>query len=65
MGYNDGFQNRYKYPCGECTQKYLGCHDKCENYLEIKKKNQKIKEIMELEYKTRPLKRWQTQEVKQ
>ncbi len=60
MGYNDGFQNRYKFPCAECTKKYIGCHDKCESYLEIKKKNQKIKEIMELEYKTRPLKRWQT-----
>lgn len=26
-----------KAPCKECTNRYLGCHDKCTNYKEYKK----------------------------
>ena len=28
-----------KAPCKECEERYPGCHDKCQRYIETKKKN--------------------------
>lgn len=25
------------FPCKDCTKRYLGCHDRCEDYQSIKK----------------------------
>lgn len=32
------------FPCKDCNDKYLGCHAKCEEYLEAKKNHEKEKE---------------------
>lgn len=47
--YNDFDKPRYKYPCEDCSEKYEGCHGKCERYLETKKKNDYINEIKKKE----------------
>ena len=31
-----------KYPCKDCNKRYPGCHDKCEAYQDIHKKQQEI-----------------------
>lgn len=35
-----------KYTCKDCTKRYLGCHDKCEEYQKIKKENVESKRKM-------------------
>lgn len=34
------------YTCKNCTERYLGCHDKCEEYQKIKKENVETKRKM-------------------
>lgn len=34
------------YTCKNCTKRYLGCHDKCEEYQKIKKQNTDAKRKM-------------------
>lgn len=29
----------YKFPCKECTSRYIGCHSKCEGYIKAKAEN--------------------------
>lgn len=31
----------YTFPCKDCKDRYLGCHDKCQSYLSIKNKRDK------------------------
>lgn len=31
------------YSCKNCKDRYMGCHSKCEKYLDEVKKNEKIK----------------------
>lgn len=41
--------SKITYPCKEChTQgnNYLGCHDSCEKYLEVKRIKQDIKDVI-------------------
>lgn len=54
--YNE-WKPRYKYPCADCSEKYEGCHGKCERYLEIKKKNDHIRELMKKEDVLVPIRR--------
>lgn len=32
------------YPCKECKKRFLGCHDTCEDYQTVKKKDEAIKQ---------------------
>lgn len=32
------------YPCKNCTERYRACHDTCEKYLAVKRKNDAINE---------------------
>ncbi|MBO5389411.1 MAG: hypothetical protein J6A59_15010 [Lachnospiraceae bacterium] len=32
-----------KAPCKGCTDRYLGCHDKCDKYREFKQYNEELK----------------------
>lgn len=31
-------------PCKECPNRYIGCHGKCEKYIQFQKDNEKSKE---------------------
>lgn len=31
--------------CKECTERYLGCHDKCESFLKYREEWAKVKEL--------------------
>lgn len=33
---------KMEYPCKDCANKYLGCHAKCEKYIEVKNANEEI-----------------------
>ena len=35
-----------KAPCKECTDRYLGCHDRCNTYIDYKKSEDERKAII-------------------
>lgn len=35
--------------CKDCKRRHLACHDYCENYLEFKERNEKIRKAREAE----------------
>lgn len=38
-----------KAPCKDCDKRYVGCHGRCEKYLEFSKANQKRLELIQKE----------------
>ena len=38
-----------KVPCKDCKDRQIGCHSKCEKYLEFKKQNDEIKRKQRIE----------------
>lgn len=38
-------------PCKDCPDRYVGCHSKCDKYLEFKEQHSKEKTIIQLRKK--------------